>query len=510
MIPSWKRAGALVLSALYINVAVAQSSDPILPNTVNCTLTQSQVCVDSTPCKTVGPYNVCLQGAALPNKSNSINTDQTCWEYQSTYTCLQRTNDCLSLQSTPGCTEQAGSPVCGTDASGNPMVDPKYGCTNLTHTYQCSSQSGGGGSGTSNPGCTTSVTIGGLNWSATNPSAASDFLLATVYREIQNQAGSAIQSGLSLFKGEVDKCVIKIGGLKNCCQGGGNDASSGSNFNIASTVGFSVGGAALSYGGQYASYEGSKWVYDALVNNGGQEMASKWALNSGLQFEDSGAVAGFSGGVGAMGFGSTAAAAEGLTGTIGGSAVTSSTMMLTSEGGWVAAGAELGPGVSPVLYFNPYALAAAVAIQVTMQLVMTYLSCDQASQNTVNLVSKNICHYVGSYCSSSLNLGFTKICLETSQSYCCYNGLLAKDIEIGAHQQLGGTWGSPQSPVCGVYDPNTPSVGSDGLSVGLLTSLNFSAIDMSEFVSQISANVQTLNSNDMATMQNNATKKLGQ
>lgn len=519
----YKRGLVWVLAFAFTGFAHAQAvNQPLLPNTVSCTLVQNQVCVDSTPCKTVASggnqYQVCLVGVPLPN-SSSTNTTESCWEYQSTYTCLQKTDDCLNLRSTTGCVEQAGSPTCSNDANGNPMVDPRFGCTAKTHTFKCSNTKGSGGSGTANTNCTTTASVAGLTWSTSSPSSQGDFVLAVMSREIQNQTGSEIRRGMSLFKGEVDKCVIKIGGLKNCCDGDSGNQGSGSNFDIAQTAGVTVGGAALSYGAQYASYQGSAFVYDTLVNNGAQAMASSWASTVGLQtvgqtvgtdgvVTNFGSAAAFGGGVGVMGFGTTAASAAGMAGTIGGSAVTSSTMALTSNGTWVAASTLAESGGSAVLYFNPYALALAVAIMVVTQVVMSYLSCDQDSQKTVNLKSKGICHYIGSYCSSKMNLGFTTVCLETSQSYCCYNGLLAKDIEEGAHAQLGGTWGSPENPVCGVFDPATPDAGNMGLSPNLLVNLDLNAIDLTDFAAQVSANTGTLGGGDMQLMQGSAATKL--
>jgi conjugal transfer mating pair stabilization protein TraN len=170
-------------------------------------------------------------------------------------------------------------------------------------------------------------------------------------------------------------------------------------------------------------------------------------------------------GFGAFGFGTTAASAEGMAGTLGGSSVTSSTLAITSDGSIAAVG-EAGFSEAAV-YFNPYALAAAVAIQ----LIMDAMSCTQDELDLANAKSKNFCHYVGSYCSKEIKvLGKVVGCLETSQTYCCYNGLLGKAIEEGAHQQLGISWGSPKSPACG------------GLSVAQLQALDFTTPAMAAFM----------------------------
>ena len=333
---NFKSVISIALLFFYPVHVLAASSDPILPNTVACTLVSNNVCVDATPCKVVSGYNVCLAGVALPDASRSINTSQTCWEYKSEYSCLQKTDDCLNIRSTPGCVEQPGSPVCANDASGQPMMDSRFGCTAKTHTFKCTPTTSNGGGGSADPGCSSTVTLNGLSWNSSNPSAQGDFVLAAVAREFQNQVGTSMERGLSIFKGQVNKCVIKIGGLKNCCSGGSSDQGSGTNASIASSAGVTAAGAALSYGAQYAAYQGSTFVYDALMNSGASAMALEWGSTAGLWaveggMTEVGTVGAFGGGIGAMGFGTTAGAAEGLLGTVGGSAIGSSTMALTSN-----------------------------------------------------------------------------------------------------------------------------------------------------------------------------------
>lgn len=171
-----------------------------------------------------------------------------------------------------------------------------------------------------------------------------------------------------------------------------------------------------------------------------------------------------SGGFALFGFGSSASSAAGMF------ASSTSSMDLGS--------ALFGTGAADMLYFNPYALAASIAIQVVMDAV----SCSKAEIDLANAKRQNLCHYVGSYCSNQLKvLGITLACLETKQSYCCYNGLLGIAIEEGAHAQLGLSWGSAQSPNC------------TGLTPDQITSLDFTApamqAAMAPFEAQIMANV---------------------
>lgn len=418
----------------------------LLPNTTMCELSTKN-CVDTTPCKTMNGDTFCLAGVGLPDE-NAIPLTDSCWEYRSDYTCYDRQNDCLSLQSDFNCTELKDSPVCNTDESGNVMTNPKLGCMDLTHTFSCVTKQS---TKISTERCNESFSDNGLSWSQKSPSAQNQFILAVIGRQIQNEISQTLQAGgLQLFAGDNNKCTIKIGGLKNCCSGDGGGG--GSNQDIATSIGLNVAYASLKYGATYAVQVGSPYIYDSLSSTGATKMAEIFGSATSTVASEGGSISLLSGGFGLYGFGTTATAAEGILGSIGGSAITGATV-------------PIGP-----LYFNPYALAFAVAVQV----VMTYMQCSQEDAQTMASVSRNLCHYAGSYCSNSV-LG---ICFETKQSYCCYNGILGLEIQEGAHNQLGLDWGRPQSPNCG------------GLSVDQVSAINFSMIDFSQFESQVRSNMK--------------------
>jgi hypothetical protein len=141
-----------------------------------------------------------------------------------------------------------------------------------------------------------------------------------------------------------------------------------------------------------------------------------------------------------------------------------------------AGGLLLGPGGSAAigntgLYFNPYALAAAIAIDFIMQA----LSCTQEEKDLATAKQQNLCHYVGSYCSKKF-LGY---CYEHAQSYCCYNGLLGLAINEGAHNQLGISWGDARSPAC------------DGLSPAQISGLDFEAPSMQSAMAPFKQQIMT-------------------
>lgn len=123
-------------------------------------------------------------------------------------------------------------------------------------------------------------------------------------------------------------------------------------------------------------------------------------------------------------------------------------------------------GQLAVIGFDPTTFAIAIAVQ----LILTDLtSCDPADQNTAMKKAQGICEYMGTYCSSK----FLGVCKTKKESYCCFNSKLAKAINIGGKKQLGKSMGTAQSPDC------------SGLTITEVQSLDFSTIDLSEFIASI-------------------------
>ncbi|WP_310698321.1 conjugal transfer protein TraN, partial [Burkholderia multivorans] len=83
---------------------------------------------------------------------------------------------------------------------------------------------------------------------------------------------------------------------------------------------------------------------------------------------------------------------------------------------------------------------------------------------------------VGTYCSKKLPI--VKICIEKTKSYCCYNSRLARIINEQGRAQIGKGWGSAESPNCA------------GLTQEEFAMIDFSRIDLSEFTSEIMANIK--------------------
>ncbi len=94
------------------------------------------------------------------------------------------------------------------------------------------------------------------------------------------------------------------------------------------------------------------------------------------------------------------------------------------------------------------------------------------------LISKGLCHYVGSKCSWKIDLGFTKVCLRRAYKHCCYDSKFARILVEQAYKQLGYSWGGYDNPNC------------SALTFDDLKKLDFSAMDFSELIAEIEAKMQ--------------------
>lgn len=88
-------------------------------------------------------------------------------------------------------------------------------------------------------------------------------------------------------------------------------------------------------------------------------------------------------------------------------------------------------------------------------------------------------HYIGNFCSKKLKLGFVSICVQKSDSYCTFNSSLGKIIQEQGREQLGISWGNPENPQCRGFTPEE------------FQKIDFSKIDLTEFVKDIQSSVQT-------------------
>ena len=115
--------------------------------------------------------------------------------------------------------------------------------------------------------------------------------------------------------------------------------------------------------------------------------------------------------------------------------------------------------------FDPVSFAFAVALHFITQL----LECEESEQILALKRGRDLCHGVGSWCSSDTPFG----CREEKEGYCCYNSKLARIVSEQSRTQLRRDWGPPWGPNCA------------GLTQADLESLDWERMDLSEFIADI-------------------------
>ena len=202
---------------------------------------------------------------------------------------------------------------------------------------------------------------------------------------------------------------------------------------------------------------GSSLVYDVLMNSQNREF-----LYQGMQALLLGG--GFSGSF----------TTYGITVAVNGTALPASSAILYS-------------GQNLVIAFDPWSLVIAVVIYI----IMSMSSCNEEEGKLAMKEGAGLCHTVGTWCSSCFRLfGKCVSCLEHSTGKCCFNSKLARIVNEQGRVQVSKAWGSGESPDC------------SGFTIAQLQSLNFAAMDLTEFYASI---VPTL-PNASAIQGSNATR----
>jgi len=326
--------------------------------------------------------------------------------------------DCWRYRAQYSCVSQAMTDDCqplrnrGCSQIGSRCVDTNEqgACMLYEQTWQCRVSSGS---------TSTITNCGGQQFCLdgkcfdTGSAPDADFARMVTAMEVQREAGKYVDPNtLVVFQGYDNRCRKKLFGLVNCCKGAGSSSSLFSNLNLI-----------LGAGGQIMGAVGSSYTYDALFTSDAPNMV----------------LAGFEALFGAGG-GSSA-----LAGLIAGDLSVELFVQSLVPGPWTI---------------------AILAIQLS-----GILDCEQAEQILAMKRDNRLCHGVGSYCSSRLPI--IRLCVETTESYCCFNSRLARILNEQGRGQLGRGWGGPQSPDC------------TGFTVGQLQALDFSRMNLAEFYAEI-------------------------
>ena len=344
--------------------------------------------------------------------------------------------DCWRTRAQYSCVSQTMTDDCqplrdrGCSQIGSSCIDTNAqgACMLYEQTWQCRVSSGS----------TSTITNCGsqqfcLDGHCFNTGSAPDPDFAKVVSglEAQREAGKYVDPNtLVVFQGYDNRCRKKLFGLVNCCKGAGSSGSLFSDLNLI-----------LGAGGQVIGAVGSSYTFDALFASDAPDMV----------------IAGFETLFGAGG-GSSA-----LAGLLAGDISVESFVGALVPGPWTI---------------------AILVIELS-----GILDCEQAEQVLAMKRDNRLCHGVGSYCSSRLPI--IRLCIETTESYCCFNSRLARILNEQGRAQLGRGWGGPESPDC------------SGFTVAQLQGLDFSRMDLSEFYGEIAPTLP-----DVGAMRSRAEQKV--
>lgn len=500
-----------------------------------CVLQGAPSCADSTPCKTINGTQVCLTGVTLP--AGAVSSGQACWQYSSSYMCdtLQintcagnaqtscpqtsavcaqsdpTSGDCMLYTDTYSCTtaattstSPASSSTCqslisqgctytGQHCLDNPLVAGS--CADMENDYSCPTSSTASSSTICSGGqvCVGSSCYGGAD--APNNALAEVATNMEIARELGAYAGSPV----NMFAGFDNRCTVKLGGvLGNCCKV--TTAPNQSNFSLMGAVGTTLLNQGVQSGAQDVMAQfGSKFTYDVLYQSDANGMVATLYQDvsgylsdtvSGLAADIAGAVGGSATAAGQTEFNNLvdstpqAPAISANPGvfdptTVAGDAPVgqgASTLAPTAASGGVT---NLGSYYGVTVGFSSDGTLVwgfcftCLVIQLIIMEIMKWVACTPSETNLGLKRGDNLCQSIGSYC--SLKIPIIGTCIENTQSYCCFNSLLALILNQQGRPQIGKGWGSAQSPDC------------SGFSVAQLQGLNFSAMDLSQFAAQISA-----------------------
>jgi conjugal transfer mating pair stabilization protein TraN len=466
----WKKALILIMIGVFLTVKILPAWAVPTYNPSTCSQTQADTCVDSTPCKSYGGITVCLAGVSAP--PGAVSLTESCWKYSAQFQCQDTSfvDSCAPLIA-KGCT-QIGS-QCQTDSNGQPMMSNGT-CTTFAQNYQCPDQP----SQTSQiQDCSNSSVCdsAGNCWS-TGAVPDTDFANAVALMEAAREAGVYMDADGKIFSGTPETCGEGYLGIHHCCSDA--DGIKTNAVSLASTLRNMLMQAAWQEA-KSAAISGSNYVYDffftdaayaedgaaAVAGGASTDAATTEIYDSAAESSTAATTTGASSGIGAFGITYGATAVEGV------------------EAGTVISGAGTagGPLVSlgEGFAFDPYSLAIMVCIMIIMKL----MECSQEEAMLQMHKGAHLCHMVGSYCSKkhwSDGSGSDSSCVLTTQTYCCYNSLLAKIISEQGRPQIGKSYGTAQNPDC------------SGFTIPEIQQLDFSKIDLTEFTNSVAPTIQNM------------------
>jgi hypothetical protein len=329
-----------------------------------------------------------------------------------------------------------------------------------------------------------------------NPDFAKAATAASMITEASKDVSCAVPgdpTSCRLFEGSVEKCRDLqgswLGLLPDCCKDARNAAKSVGSFSeymqlakltyelaqkpmvasylSQSSIGTAIN-SAIGSGGPLAKATGA--VQSAISN--GFNSALKWAGFTPVEAARAGEGLASTVGASATGFGPIqqfiATGVRDLLVDIGMEPFANSLFTLGPEGlvtDWAASG--LGQMIGSIISFIGWVYMIYQIVKIIAALIF---KCKESELAFGVQLNNRMCHYVGSYCSKRVRIGFIRKCLYKTQSYCCFSSPLSRImIEQMRAQGIGPPWGTGQQPNC------------EGIAITALETVDWRRVDLSEW-----------------------------
>ncbi|WP_342450225.1 conjugal transfer protein TraN [Thiorhodococcus minor] len=394
-------------------------------------------------------------------------------------------DNCAVLDANPNCRQV--SRQCAEEATGRSGV-----CYVDQLVYDCGTdQEIAGLERTSELDCGGEIRCLGDDCVAIEPESSDDFdeaVAALNAAEMVSLDADCTRGSCQVFKGEALECKRAVGGIVNCCE-----RPSGISLGLYLQLMFSVakldsvtmslvkaGVSNPAFGAWETlrsplvdTWSAVKDAFTSAVNNitGNTTAVTTEAAKQGL-------IATFKQQLlqqtvqwTASVFGPQAANALFVNAATGGAAV--------AADGSVAATVALNPAISVVLYWVMWAYLIYTIVMILIRLIW---ECTEDEFTLGVQRELKSCHRVGSYCKKN----FFGACIESRDSFCCFNSPLSRILneQIRGQASIGG-YGSAKHPNC------------SGITVETLTQVDWSRIDLSEWLTMLTESDLILTTTDL-------------
>ena len=121
-----------------------------------------------------------------------------------------------------------------------------------------------------------------------------------------------------------------------------------------------------------------------------------------------------------------------------------------------------------------WVVAVLYALYTIISFLYKYMfQCTDEDQATSVKVTLKLCHLVGQKRVNTLGMP-----LKRRNVYCCFSSMLARIIHEQGRPQVGKSWGTPESPDC------------SGFTIGEISNLDFSQIDLTEYMDYVKSKTE--------------------